>query len=92
MPTQIEMESQVAILRIWTELERDDSEALENVATCRPVLHNRVAKVCLTLPDMTNSMVGFDANVAVVEPEQIEEVDSIKSYKGGTETGDAKDQ
>lgn len=40
---QIKIDLQAAILRILVELVHDDNEALQNVPTCRDVLHNRVA-------------------------------------------------
>lgn len=67
------MESQGAISRIRAELQRGDSEALRNVATCRAVLHNRVSEVCRNLPYLTESVVGFDAGVSIAKPRQTED-------------------
>lgn len=57
--TQTEIELQAAILGIRTGLESDDSEALRSAATCRAVLHSRVAKLRRSLPDKTDSLAGL---------------------------------
>lgn len=41
--TRIEMKSQTAILHIRAELERNDCEALRDIAPCRAVSHNCLA-------------------------------------------------
>lgn len=66
--SHIKMELQAAISRIRTELERDDSEVLRILASCRAVLHNRVAEARRSLPGATVSVVGFDVDIAVAEP------------------------
>lgn len=76
LSTHVEMESQAAVLRVRPELERDDSEALRNVATCRAVLKSRVADICRSLPEMADAVAGFDEYIAGIEPEQTEEAES----------------
>lgn len=90
--TQIESESQASISRIRPELERDDSEAFQNVATCRSVSHSRVVEVCRSLSGMTEFVVDCDADIAVVEPAQTEEVALKQVFEGSTDTGGTKDQ
>lgn len=90
--TQIDIELQAAISRIRPELEHDDSEMLRNVATCRAVLHNLVAKVLRIFSDTTDSVASFDVDIAVVEHGQTEKAGSNQASKGGTETGDTTDQ
>lgn len=74
--TQIEIELQAAASRIWRELERDDSEALQNIAICKAVLHHGLAEISCSFPDTLNLILRFDADVAVVELEQTEGADS----------------
>lgn len=90
--TQIVVESRAAILRIRVELERDDKEELQICATCRALLHNCVAKVRRGLPNTTDSVVCFDADIAFAEPEQTEKAGSNQASKDGTVTGGFKDQ
>lgn len=70
LSTQIEIESQAAILRIRAEPERSGSEALQKTATCRSMLHNRVAEVRCDLSHTTDWVTCFDVNIAVIEPGQ----------------------
>lgn len=46
---------------------------LLNITTGQVVLHNRVAKARLSLPEKTNAVVGFDGKIAVFEHGQTEE-------------------
>lgn len=64
--TQIDMESQAAILRVRAPLERVDSEALRNAATCLAIFHDCVAEVCRSMAGTTDAVAGFDESVAVV--------------------------
>lgn len=59
--TQVKIEWQADILRIRAEIERSYSDALQNVAIRRAVLHNCMADVSQSLPETTNLVVGFDA-------------------------------
>lgn len=90
MSTHTEMESQAAILCIWTGLERDDSEALQNIATCGAVLHNRVVKVYRSLLNTTNSVAGFDVDIAVAELKQSESAVPKQAFIDVAETGRSK--
>lgn len=72
LSTQIEIDSQAATSRTRSKLERGDSGALRNVATCRAILHNRVAKASRGLPVTTDAVAGFDEKIAVVGAEQTE--------------------
>lgn len=90
--TQIEIKGRAAISRICTKLERDDSEELQNFATCQAVLHNRAADFCCILPDTTDSVAIFDANNAVVGLGETEGAMSDQLSKYCTETGGTKDQ
>lgn len=63
----METELQTAILRTPAEPERDDSETFRNVANCRALLHDRVAEVHFSLPDMVDFEVGFGVDIAVSE-------------------------
>lgn len=76
MSTQIEMVSHFAILCIRDVLERNDSGALHNVATCQAVLHNRVPEALPTLPGTTDVVAGFYEDSAVAVPGQTEKADT----------------
>lgn len=90
--TQIEAESKIAILRMRAELVRDDNETSRKVATCRAVLHNRVAEFCRSLPETADSEAGLNAANAVVEPRETENVEYDQASKSGIEAGGTKDQ
>lgn len=64
------MESHNAVSRIQGELERNDSEALRNVAICRAVQLSRVVEVRRSLPETIDAKVGFGDDIAVVDPLQ----------------------
>lgn len=76
---------------ICAELERNDNEALRNVAICPALLHSRVAELRRSLLDTTDSIVGFDENIAVVVPGQTRGAWSDQVAEGDTVTGGAKD-
>lgn len=82
--TKIEIKSQTAILRIRADLEREYSKALQNVLTCQIVLHSRMEEVRRCLPDTTDSVAGFDAKIAVVEPSRLRDwsIPSIQRWHG----------
>lgn len=69
MASPIEIERHVAILRIRNKPKCNDSEALQNVLTCRAVLHNLVADAYSSLHCTADSVVAFDADIALDEPE-----------------------
>lgn len=81
--TQVEMDSKAAILPIRAEPERDDSEALCNIAICRAVLHNREAEVRCSLLETTDAIAGFDENTANVEPGKIGDAKLDQTSEGG---------
>lgn len=87
---QIEIESRAAILDIRAELERDDSEALRNVATSRAVLHSLLTKVCCGLLDTTELVVGFNAYNEFFEPDQTEKARLNQASYGCTDAGGTK--
>lgn len=89
---QIETESQAVTLGIRAEFERHVSEALRNVSTCRLVLHNRVAKICCSLPKTTALVVDFDEDIAIAKPGQPGESELNQALKDGIETGGRKNQ
>lgn len=68
--TGVEMELQATIIRIRSELERDGSEELMNVAACIVKLHNCAAVVCRSLPGSASLVVNSDAEIVVAELEQ----------------------
>lgn len=78
------------MLWIWAEAERDLSETLRYVATCRAVSHNRVAEVCRSLSETANAVNSFDENIAVVEPGQTRKEESNRPSKDDTATGGTK--
>lgn len=90
--TQVDIESQPAVLRIQTELECNNCEALQNFATCRAMLHIGVAEDRRGLPDMIFSGALFDADIAVTEPGLTECAESYQESKDGFGTGGYKDQ
>lgn len=55
------------------------------------MFHNRVAKVCRSLPDTSDSAAAFDANIAVVETGQPEDAKLNPAPEDGTETHVFKD-
>lgn len=73
---RIEIKSRAAISCIRSELDRDDTRALRNVASCRAVLHNWVAEAHRSLSETTDAVADFDENIAVVELEQAREAES----------------
>lgn len=77
---------------IRAERERDDSEALQIVASCQAVLHNRVMEARRSMSDTTDCVVGLDAGTTVVEPEQTEDAESKPAAGDGIETGSNKDE
>lgn len=88
----MEIELQVGISLIPSDLECDDSEALQNVATCQIVMHNQVAKVCRSMPNTNELVVGVDAGAAIVVHRQSEYTKANQASKHGTETDGFKDQ
>lgn len=74
------------------ELERNDSEALHNVATRRARLHNCVAKVRHSLSKTFNAVVDFDEDVAALETEHTEEAGASETLELCRETGVTKNQ
>lgn len=90
--TQMEMGSKNAFPRIQADLDRNDSEALHNIATCLTVLHNRLAEISRSPLEMTDAVVSLDENIAVVEHGQTERVQSNQTSEGGVETAGTKDQ
>lgn len=67
-----------------------DGEALQNVATCRAVLHNCFAEVRRSFSDTINSAADFDVDVAVIDHGQTEDTVSNQAFENNTETGDTK--
>lgn len=90
--THIKVEAQAGVLRIWSEIERDDGEALRNIAACRAVLHSHVPKVYRRLLEMTDAVVGFDENIAIVGPEWAKKTKSNQAFDSGSGTDDTEDQ
>lgn len=90
--TQDEIKSQAAISRRRAELERDDIEALRNVATCRAVLHDCVVKCSRILPKTTDEVVCFDDGNVFVEPSQNEKAKLNQTFEGGAGAGGTMDQ
>lgn len=86
------MGSQAVTLRICSELERNDSEALRNVVTCQVVLHNRVVEVRRNLPELADAVAGFIGDTADVERGQTRALKSNQTSKDGIESGDKKDK
>lgn len=70
------MESQAALPRIRTGLDREDSKELRNMATIRVVLKNLVVEVCRALPgtacpvSTARTVADNEAVVVVVESTQ----------------------
>lgn len=85
------IESQDAPPRMRPDLERYDSESLLNVATCRLVLPSRVAEARGSLPVKTDSLDGFDTDIAFIEPMHTEKAVSNQACKGSSEIGGSKD-
>lgn len=56
--TQIEINSQTAVAKIRSDLDREDSEALPNVAACRTVSHTRLLEVCCSLSEADGLVVN----------------------------------
>lgn len=90
MLTQIKMDLQAAIFRIWTEPKRDDCKALWNVATGRAVLHNRVRQVCSMLRGNANPVAGSDTEIVVVESVQRKRAVPKQAPEDGTDSGEIK--
>lgn len=81
--TQIEIEAQVAILRVRTDLELKDSKASRDVARCRALLHKRVINIRCSFLHGTAAVPGY--NVAVAESSQDENVELNQESEHGTE-------
>lgn len=79
-------------MRNQTELARRYSDALQIVATCRNVPHSHVADVRRSLPDTIDSVVCFDADIAVAEPRQTEKAVPSQASESDIEIGSTKDQ
>lgn len=90
--SQIEIEPQTTILRIRARFERDHSEKLRKGATCQAVLHNHAVEYFCSLPDTTDLVVRFDANIAVVELLQTADAVSNQASKAGAKTGGITDK
>lgn len=92
LSTRFKIELLAALSCTRAEFERDDSEALQNAASCRVLLHSLVAKVRRSLPNTTGLEVGIDGDIAVVEPGETVEAGAKQASESGTETGGTKDQ
>lgn len=79
-------------MRIRAYLESYESEVFYNIATCRAVLHNRVAEVRRSLLKTVDAVAGFYAAIASAEPGQTEKAESNYTSNSGTKSGAIKDQ
>lgn len=84
--SQIKIRLEAAHFRIWTELKRDSSEALQNIATHRAVFYICMAEARCSLAYSTDYVASFKVETAAVEPGQTKAAESIQSSKHGAKS------